>query len=124
MTSRTQWISIDWDHTAFNTPEQQPMDGFRDAIDEFHSRGWKIVIHSANNPEFIRRMCSEHDLRVDAIWGESPVDHGSKPVAAVYIDDRALHFTDWPSAIKQTLEWLNERPVRNPRGLHWIPDER
>jgi 5'(3')-deoxyribonucleotidase len=29
-----------------------------------------------------------------------------KPIAMIYIDDRALHFTDWQSALKETKERL------------------
>ena len=31
---------------------------------------------------------------------------GQKPKAVLYIDDRALHFTDWQNALKETKERL------------------
>ena len=110
--ARTQWIAIDWDWTLWNTSTQEPMPGAHDALDRFHERGWKVVIHSCNNPPFIRKMCEEHNLPIDAIWGESPMDSGAKPVAAVYIDDRALAFTTWDEATSRALEMVADRPVR------------
>ena len=103
---------MDWDHTAWDNPNDAPADGFRDFLDEIHSRGNKIIVHSCNQPSWIRKMCDEYDLRVDAIWGESPMDHGAKPVAALYVDDRGYHFDgDWTKATGEILELVDERPV-------------
>lgn len=114
--ARTQWIGVDWDHTSWdnhaNGGAGGPMEGFREALDEFHSRGWKVMVHSCNNPGFIRKCCEAHNLPVDAIWGEAPIDHGGKPVCAVYIDDRGVHFVDWDQALRETIELVDGRPVR------------
>ena len=99
---------MDFDHTLWDNERQQPMEGFRDALDEFHSRGWKVIVHSCNDPVFIRKICDEHDLRVDVIWGEV-----GKPVAAIYIDDKGLRFTNWRDTVTQVLEIICEHPARN-----------
>ena len=108
----SQWIGIDWDHTAWRNELDQPMEGFRDAISLIHERGHKVIVHSCNNPSWIREMCEKWDLRVDAIWGESPSDSGHKPVCSVYVDDRALTFTSWAEALPRALEMVGERPVK------------
>ena len=111
--SRPQWIAVDFDHCAWHNEEERPADGFRDALDEFHSRGFKVIIHSCNSPAFIRKMCEQHDLRVDAIWGEGEIDHGAKPVCTVYVDDRAVHFDgDWAKAVHDVLALAEDRPIR------------
>lgn len=111
--SKGQWISVDFDHTLWDNGKQGPAEGFRDFLDEVHSRGYKVIVHSCNNPGFIRQMCEQHNLPVDAIWGEGLFDHGNKPVASVYIDDRGYHFDgDWLKATGDVLEMVADRPVR------------
>ena len=57
-------------------------------------------------------MCEEHDLRVDAIWGELPGQEG-KPVAALYIDDLGYRFEgDWFKTIGDVLGMVAERPIK------------
>ena len=87
------------------------MAGARDALSDLHEAGHKIIVHSCNNPGWIRKMCEEHDLRVDAIWGETGLE-GAKPVCAVYIDDRAVGFRgDWADAVRQALAMIEGRPM-------------
>ena len=111
--ARTQWIACDFDHTAWNNDRQEPMEGFKEALERFHERGCKVIIYSCNNPSFIRKMCHEHGLMVDAIWGEGTMDHGAKPMASCYLDDRALQFRgNWAESTKEVLEFIEGRPVR------------
>ena len=106
-----KWIASDWDYTAWDTKHQEPMEGFREFLDVVHGRGHKVVIFSCNRPTFIREMCDLHDLRIDAIWGEQKMDYdeGAKPVAVMYIDDKALRFTNWEEATSGVLEMLAAR---------------
>lgn len=108
-----QWIAIDFDHTMFDTPNMVPMAGAREAIEAFRERGWRIMVHSCNSPEWIRRMCNEHGIVVDGIWGEGAMDAGQKPICAAYIDDRAIGFRgDWQGTMEETIAFVEGRPVK------------
>lgn len=87
------------------------MEGAQDALDAFHSRGWRVLIHSANKPSFIRQMCEEHHLYIDAIWGEQG-EIGKPDFAAVFIDDRAIRFTNWADVVPLAVEMAGGRPGR------------
>ena len=100
-------IAVDWDNTIWDRAKQVPMPGAREALSLLRENGHYIMVHSCNNPPFIRKRLEEHDIMVDAVWGESPADKGHKPVADFYIDDAALHFQDWGQALN---ELNNRRP--------------
>ena len=106
------WIAVDFDHCLWKNERNEPAEGFRDFLDEVHSRGYKVIIHSCNRPAFIRQMCELHDLRVDAIWGELPGQEGQKPVARIYCDDRAYRFDgNWNKATQDILQLLEEHSL-------------
>jgi hydroxymethylpyrimidine pyrophosphatase-like HAD family hydrolase len=112
---KTQIIAVDWDHTAYQNEAEDLMPGVREAFDRFHDAGYRIMIHSCNNPAWIRKRCEELGLKPDYIWGETGMDAcaGSKPVCALYVDDRAQQFTSWePDVVSGMLERVRERPVR------------
>lgn len=111
--TRGQWVAVDFDHTLWDNHNNRPMPGAQDAIEELHNHGLRVIVHSCNRPAFIREMCEEHRLYVDAVWGELPGQEGQKPVAAVYVDDRGLRFDgDWAETTRQVLEMVADRPVR------------
>lgn len=122
-TKGTQWIAIDFDWTIWDNANNRPMEGAADAIETLRSQGFKVIIHSCNRPGFIKQQLLEHSIVVDGIWGESPLDHGNKPVASVFIDDRAIHFTTWAEALPLALEMAGGRPVKDSRGVNWVEDE-
>ena len=104
-----RWIG---DHTAWSHKLNAPMPGVHEAFDAFRLSGHKILIHSCNNPGWIRQMCEEHNIRPDYIWGETGLE-GGKPVAALYVDDRAMEFKEWSKdAIDEMLARVEGRPVR------------
>ena len=104
---RPGWIALDSDNTLWDTAKQLPMPGAQDALEAFRSRGIRVMIHSCNRPAFIRKMCEEHQLIVDGIWGEDTADHGQKPFADLYIDDSGLRFSgDWANTTSIALELL------------------
>jgi len=106
-----QIIAVDWDHTLFDTPNNRPMEGARDALSDLHERGHRVWVFSCNSPDWIRKMCDEHDLRVDGIWGEN--GETGKILATVYIDDRAVPFGgDWAEAVIDALDLVEARPVK------------
>ena len=119
----SQTVAIDWDNTLWDTPNNRPMDGAHEALDAIHMKGWKVLIHSCNNPEYIRKMCTEHNLRVDYIWGEKGMEHGnenvppSKPVCACFLDDRAVQFRgNLAESVKEVIEFVLRHPVKDYRG--------
>lgn len=88
------------------------MPGVHEAFDAFREAGHRILIHSCNNPGWIRQKCEEFNIRPDYIWGEAGVE-GSKPAAALYVDDRAHEFTEWSRVeIAEMLLRVAGRPVR------------
>ena len=96
-------IAIDWDHTiadSHNLDESgkypKLLPGAREALEKFREAGHTIMIHSCNRTEWLQECLEHHNLPYDAIWP-------GKPVAAYYIDDRAIKFTSW----EQVLEDMN-----------------
>lgn len=112
MSKGTQWIAVDWDHTLFKTYEEIPTENAREFLDAIHDKGWKVIVHSCNNPSYIRQQCELHKLRVDAIWGEAGLE-GAKPVCAAYLDDRAVGFRgDLMDSFTQIEALVEGRPIR------------
>ena len=102
-----EWIAIDWDNTLFDTPNNRPMEGARDALSDLHERGHRVLIHSANRKEWIVKCCDEWDIRYDGIW-----DQPGKPAyVACFIDDRAIQFRgNWSDSVKEVLRFVADRP--------------
>ena len=96
-------IAVDFDHTLWDTEEGRPMEGARDAISLLRERGHKIIIHSCNSPNFIKKCLDDADIRYDSIW-----DRMGKPVADAYLDDKSVRFIDWGQAVGDVLEMLEE----------------
>lgn len=101
-------IAIDFDDTIHNTKNRkqgfkmgQPMPGAIQALKEL-SIDNKIIIHTiwGGNPEMKRAISGWLD------YFDIPYDQitNVKPKADVYIDDKAIHFTNW----KETLDKLND----------------
>jgi len=81
-------------------------------LDALHDRGYKVMIHSCNRPEYIREQCEKWNLRVDGIWGETGLE-AAKPVAACYLDDRAVGFRgDLKASLEEILDLVEKRAVR------------
>jgi hypothetical protein len=131
-----QVIAIDFDHTAWDTINNRPMPGVHEAFDIIRMAGHRILIHSCNNPKWIRKMCDEHNLRVDYVWGETGYEAGNarseatsgnvsaghvcKPVCALYVDDRAHQFQgDWLGEVQAILDRIEGRPVKSYKGPNY-----
>lgn len=70
-----------------------PMDGAKEALDEFASEGYKIII-------FTVRAGTKSSVKAVEDWLNYyiiPFDEVTniKPNADVFIDDRAIHFISW-----------------------------
>jgi ribonucleotide monophosphatase NagD (HAD superfamily) len=103
--SRPKTIMVDLDgvicteERTFERPLAEPIDGAREALARLRAAGHTVIIYTARNwPEYrvTQKWLEEHGFQYDGL-------HMGKPVADVWIDDRAIHFTDW----KQVLEQLD-----------------
>lgn len=69
----------------------------RDVVSVLHllrSEGWKIVIHTTRSESQIVRYLQEHRIPYHEINHNSDYGNkGSKPVATIYWDDRALRYS-------------------------------
>jgi len=89
------------------------MEKAHEFLDAIHDMGWKVLVHSCNNPNYIRQQCEKWNLRVDGIWGELPGQEGNKPVCAAYLDDRAIQFEgDLLQSFEKIAAFVNGKPVR------------
>ena len=87
----------------------EPLPGVRDAISRLRELKHEIVIHSCNNPKYVKKWMLDHDIRYDCLWGEDPT-HVGKPVCDCYIDDLAYRFPrngSWNEELPKILELLN-----------------
>ena len=65
-----------------------------DVLRMLRSDGWKIVIHTTRSAAHIIDYLSYHQVPYDEINRNSAYENaGSKPVATVYWDDRALRYS-------------------------------
>jgi len=101
-----------------------PVAGTREALTELRAKGWKIYIfstrtnkiyHKNDHPPQEERMktyLEEHGIPYDKIWSFG------KPMADIYLDDRALNFrgkwVDSLQEIEQFQVW--NRDASNPNG--------
>lgn len=101
-------LAIDFDETIQSrktaAPGQvfgKPIPGALEALDDLESEGYRIVIHScvAHTPagyKAIAEWLDDHEATYHEITAV-------KPVAAVYLDDKSLRFTDWDTAMNDIL---------------------
>lgn len=100
-------FAIDFDGTIHNPTKREvgyklgtPYPYAQEALLALHQAGHKIIVHSCNNPKVIRNWMEYFCIPFDAIWGESPGDYGQKPIADVYIDDKAIRFeNNWAEIV-------------------------
>jgi hypothetical protein len=75
-----------------------PMPGVKDALETLVSLGHTILIHSCNNTTVIREWMKYWQIPFHSII------EGHKPVADVYIDDKALRFETWPKTLMELVD--------------------
>lgn len=72
-----------------------PLEGAKNAICYLRNeKNHKIIIYSVKPPDIIEDWLRYFDIPFDRITTQ-------KPVADIYIDDKALHFRNWPDAFVQ-----------------------
>lgn len=100
---RNKKIAIDFDGVICDWKDN-PIAGVKDAISTLRERGYKIIIHSCNNPKYIEKWLNNNDIRFDSIW----IDDG-KPVAEYYIDDHGVRFNNnWTEILTEILGEAND----------------
>ncbi len=104
--ARPKTIMIDLDgvisteERTFERALAKPLPGAREALQRLRAAGHTIIIYTGRGwPEYrmTRQWLDDHGMVYDAI-------HMGKPIADVWIDDRALRFVDWPQTLSQLID--------------------
>lgn len=100
---RAKTIMVDLDgvlcseEAFFDRPLAEPIAGAREALQKLRAAGHTVVIYTARGwGEFrvTQRWLDDHGFEYDGL-------HMGKPIADVWIDDRAIRFTDWDTVLGQ-----------------------
>lgn len=92
-------IAVDFDGVIRSWDTGRPIEGAKNGINLLREQGYKVIIHSCNNPTFVESWLNDYDIRFDTIWNKV-----GKPIASIYLDDRGLRFTAWDKAIADIKE--------------------
>lgn len=96
-------IIIDLDGTicteekTFSRSLSKPIEGAIESINKLHDEGHTIIIYSARSWQ--EYEMTSHWLRLHKVKHDQLVM--GKPIGDVWIDDRAIEFTDWTNVIKK-----------------------
>ncbi len=101
--ARAKTIMVDLDGVIcteemfHDRPLAEPLPGAREAVARLRSAGYIVVIYTARSwGEFrmTEKWLADHGIEYDGL-------HMGKPVADVWIDDRAVGFKGWDEALRQ-----------------------
>lgn len=112
-------ICVDFDmvlHDAMHPPSASarmgpPMEGAKEAIIKLREDGHHIMIHSCKKKRAIEGWMIYFGIPYDSIWEEK-----GKPIASVYIDDRALRFKSWEQVMSDLKDLLPSGDVPDVEG--------
>ena len=99
-------IIIDLDGTicteekTFSRSLSKPIEGAIESINKLHDEGHTIIIYSARSwqeYEMTNHWLTLHKVKHDQLVM-------GKPIGDVWIDDRAIEFTDWTNVINKINE--------------------
>ena len=82
---------------TFDRPLAAPLPGARDALAALHAAGRTVVVYTGRGwPEYryTKQWLDEHGFQYDALLM-------GKPIADVWIDDRAIRHTGWADTLQQ-----------------------
>jgi len=78
-------------------PLAEPIDGAREALEKLRDAGHTIVVYTARGWAEYRvaeQWLKDHDIPFDGL-------HMGKPIGDVWIDDRAVRFSNWRDVLAQ-----------------------
>jgi trehalose-6-phosphatase len=99
--SRPKTIMIDLDgvicteERTFERPLAEPISGAREAIQRLRAAGHTVIVYTARNwleCRVTQKWLADHGFEVDGL-------QMGKPVADLWIDDRAVRFTNWKDVL-------------------------
>lgn len=80
----------------------KPVEGVKDAIKELLEDGWKLVVYTT------RENLDEAEKYIKDNFGEDIECVNNKPLADIYVDDRAINFSgDWKKTLKDIKNFKN-----------------
>jgi ribonucleotide monophosphatase NagD (HAD superfamily) len=88
---------ISTEERVFERPLAQLIPGAREALEKLKAAGHTIVVYTARGwaeLKVTKKWLDDHGVPYDAI-------HMGKPIAHLWIDDRALRFTNWNDTLTQ-----------------------
>ena len=91
---RSSWLAPSRFHSR---PLATPIPGAREALSALRAAGHTIVVYTARGWAELRvtkKWLDDHGMCYDAI-------HMGKPIAHVWIDDRAVQFRNWNDTLSQ-----------------------
>ncbi len=100
---RPKTIMVDLDgvicteERTFERPLAQPIAGAREALERLRAAGHTVIVYTGRGwPEYkaTRKWLDDHGFQYDGL-------HMGKPIADVWIDDRAIRFTEWSEVLSQ-----------------------
>lgn len=103
--SRPKTIMVDMDgvlcseESFHNRPLARPMDGAKEALAQLRAAGHTVIVYTARGwgeYRITKHWLDTHGFEYDGL-------HMGKPVADVWIDDRAVRFGDWATVLPQVL---------------------
>lgn len=84
----------DYQHPVEGRKMGAPLPGAKEAIDKLNKQGHLIIIHTVRPSKHVADWLDYYDIR-GMVW-----DMPGKPNADLYIDDRAVHHTEWPNTLE------------------------
>lgn len=115
-------VATDWDGTLVDTKTQEWLPGALDALKTLLREGHRVIVHTcrANWPE----GRSSIEGKLESI-GLRPAGRKlsvvGKPLADVYVDDRAVRFAGWPATLRD-IPLDQAAPARAPRRKQLMVD--
>ena len=108
-------LAIDFDRTLMDTYHPQPgfklgppMPGAVEIMSKLKAAGHILVIHTCRANDggaavvTVEKWLDYFKIPFDYVWAS---EHGAKPVADFYIDDKGLRFVDWPK-VQESLKYM------------------
>ncbi|MBN2445387.1 MAG: hypothetical protein JXO22_01580 [Phycisphaerae bacterium] len=104
--SRPKAIMIDLDgviaseERTFERPCANPLEGAREALQALHDAGHSVIIYTARGwaeYRYTKQWLDDNGFVYDGL-------HMGKPIADIWIDDRAIGHRNWPDTLAQLRE--------------------